>query len=291
MVSTQCPRAVDLPAEARAGFRAGLVAPTGGWAPGFVQAGMIAVPRRHAVALRRFAVRNLRACPLLDIVGPGRFTTSLAEGADLRRDLPAYLVWRGGAVSDWSRDVSAVWDEELVTFLVGAAYTSDAILRREGVPVRSLDQGRITPLYRTNQRCAKAGRYPSRFRSRLVVSMRPIPAALVPRAAMVTSALPDSHGMPIWAGNPSRLGIADLDRPDFGDPVEFARGDVPVFWASAVTLQEAVAASRIPFAITNAPGHLLVTDRKARRAPSAPGRSRLRRGEPGAAAEGLHRSH
>ncbi|WP_199038210.1 D-glutamate cyclase family protein [Glycomyces salinus] len=284
MISTQRPDAGLLPADARARFREGLVASTGGWAPGFVQTGMISVPRRHAVALRRFAVRNLRACPLLDIIGPGRFTTSLAEGADLRRDLPAYLVWRSGTVVDWRQDVSSLWGEDLVTFLVGAAYTSDGLLRRNGIPIRALEQGRITPLYYTGMQCMKAGR----FRSRLVVSMRPIPAPLVPRAAMVTSTLPDSHGMPIWAGAPSHLGISDLTRPDFGEPVEFGPEDVPVFWASAVTLQEAVAAARIPFAITNAPGHLLVTDRKARQA-AVGGRSRIRRPKPKAPADDLDR--
>lgn len=283
MISTQPPVSGFLPADARARFREGLVASTGGWAPGFVQTGMISVPRRHAVTLRRFAVRNLQACPLLDIVGPGRFTTSLAKDADLRRDLPAYLVWRGGTVIDWRQDVSNLWDEDLVTFLVGASYTFDSVLKRHGVPVRSLEQGRIPPLYRTDLQCMKAGK----FRSRLVVSMRPIPAALVGTAAKVTKALPDSHGLPVWVGDPSRLGIKDLDLPDFGEPVDFGPEDVPVFWASAVTLQEAVAAARLPFAITNAPGHLLVTDRKARPA-SVGGRARLRR-RPVAPADELDR--
>jgi uncharacterized protein YcsI (UPF0317 family) len=35
---------------------------------------------------------------------------------------------------------------------------------------------------------------------------------------------------------------------------------VPVFWACGVTPQEAVMESRPPFAITHAPGHMLITD-------------------------------
>ena len=42
--------------------------------------------------------------------------------------------------------------------------------------------------------------------------------------------------------------------------MEFGHGDVPVFWACGVTPQAAVMASRIPFAITHAPGYMLVTD-------------------------------
>ena len=55
-------------------------------------------------------------------------------------------------------------------------------------------------------------------------------------------------------------GIADLGKPDFGDPVEIRPGEVPVFWACGVTPQAAVMASRVPYAITHAPGHMFVTD-------------------------------
>ncbi len=37
-------------------------------------------------------------------------------------------------------------------------------------------------------------------------------------------------------------------------------GDVPVFWACGVTPQAALAAARLPFAVTHAPGHMLITD-------------------------------
>jgi len=37
-------------------------------------------------------------------------------------------------------------------------------------------------------------------------------------------------------------------------------GEVPVFWACGVTPQAALLAGRLPFAITHAPGHMLVTD-------------------------------
>ena len=67
-------------------------------------------------------------------------------------------------------------------------------------------------------------------------------------------------GVPVHVGAPDTLGVADLGAPDFGDPVEFADGDVPVFWACGVTPQAALMASRPPFAITHAPGHMFVTD-------------------------------
>ena len=47
---------------------------------------------------------------------------------------------------------------------------------------------------------------------------------------------------------------------EFGAPVEFEKGDVPVFWACGVTPQAALMASHPPFAVTHAPGHMFVTD-------------------------------
>jgi uncharacterized protein YcsI (UPF0317 family) len=90
--------------------------------------------------------------------------------------------------------------------------------------------------------------------------MRPVPADLVATAAEVTARYPAAHGAPLHAGDPAVLGIADLSRPDFGDPVPLRPGDVPVFWACGVTPQVAIEAARVPFAITHAPGHMLITD-------------------------------
>ena len=90
--------------------------------------------------------------------------------------------------------------------------------------------------------------------------MRPVPGELVAAAVQVTARMPQVHGAPVHVGVPEVLGIADLARPDFGDPVEFADCDVPVFWACGVTPQAALMASRPPFAITHAPGHMFVTD-------------------------------
>jgi uncharacterized protein YcsI (UPF0317 family) len=94
--------------------------------------------------------------------------------------------------------------------------------------------------------------------------MRPIPEPLVTRAAVITADMPYAHGEPLHVGRPAAIGIRDLDRPDYGDRVAFKDGDVPVFWACGVTLQEAVVKAKLPFAITHAPGHMLITDRRAR---------------------------
>jgi uncharacterized protein YcsI (UPF0317 family) len=94
----------------------------------------------------------------------------------------------------------------------------------------------------------------------MVVSMRPFRPADAIRAIQITSRLPGAHGAPVHIGHPESIGIADLSRPDYGDAVPIGDDELPVFWACGVTPQAAIVAARVPFAITHAPGAMLVTD-------------------------------
>jgi uncharacterized protein YcsI (UPF0317 family) len=244
------------PAGARAQYRAGLVVPSSGWAPGFTQANLVVLPRDWAWDMLLFGQRNPQPVPLLDVTDVGSTRTVLAPDADLRTDLPRYRVWRDGELSDEPTDVSDLWTDDLVAFLIGCSFSFETALLDAGVPVRNIEQVRNVSMYRTNRQCRPAGR----LSGPLVVSMRPVPGELVATAVQVTGRMPQVHGAPVHVGSPSALGIGDLSRPDFGDPVEFAEGDIPVFWACGVTPQAALMASRPPFAITHAPGHMFVTD-------------------------------
>jgi uncharacterized protein YcsI (UPF0317 family) len=82
------------------------------------------------------------------------------------------------------------------------------------------------------------------------------------RAVQITTRLPAVHGAPVHLGYPEAIGIADIARPDYGDAVPVERGELPVFWACGVTPQAAIAAAKVPFAITHAPGYMLATDLK-----------------------------
>jgi uncharacterized protein YcsI (UPF0317 family) len=82
----------------------------------------------------------------------------------------------------------------------------------------------------------------------------------VETAVEVSARYPAMHGPPVHVGDPADLGITDLTRPDFGDPVAFEQDDVPVFWACGVTPQAAVMASRPSYAVTHAPGRMFITD-------------------------------
>lgn len=243
---------------ARAAYRGGAVAPTSGVAHGLVQANLIAVPADWAFETLLFAQRNPKPCPVLEVLESGRTESILAPGSDLRTDLPAYRVWRDGELVEETTDASAAWEEhpDLVSFLIGCSFTFEAGLADAGIPIRHQELGRNVPMYRTSVDCAPAGR----LRGELVVSMRPIPAARVADAVAISGRFPAVHGAPVHVGDPASLGIADLGAPDFGDAPELRDGELPVFWACGVTPQAAIMASRPPFALTHAPGHMLITD-------------------------------
>jgi uncharacterized protein YcsI (UPF0317 family) len=243
---------------ARASYRSGAVAPTSGVAHGLVQANLIAVPAEWAFETLLFAQRNPRACPVLEVLDAGQVEPRLAPGADIRTDVPAYRVWRDGELVEETADASRAWGErpDLVAFLIGCSFTFEAGLADAGIPIRHQELGRNVPMYRTDQACEPAGR----LHGELVVSMRPIAADRVADAVRISGRYPVVHGAPVHIGDPAALGIADLGAPDFGDAPDVREGELPVFWACGVTPQAAIMASRPPFAITHAPGHMLITD-------------------------------
>lgn len=248
--------ATSAAAEARARFRAGLATPTAGWARGFTQTNLVAVPQDWAYDLLLFAQRNPKPCPVLDVSDAGATSTVLAPDADIRTDLPRYRVWRDGEIVAEPADVTEFWRDDLVAFHIGCSFTFETALVAAGIPLRHVEQGVNVPMYRTRRACRPAGR----LGGPMVVSMRPIPASMVAAAVAISARMPAVHGAPVHVGDPGSLLAGDLDSPDYGDRVEFHDGDVPVFWACGVTPQAALAQSRLPFAITHAPGHMLVTD-------------------------------
>ncbi len=237
--------------------RGELDGPTAGLAMGHVQANLVVVPRELAFDFLLFCQRNPKPCPLLDVTEPGsaepRF---VAPGADVRTDLPRYRVWRHGELVDEPSDLGRWWRDDLVAFLLGCSFTFEGALLQAGVPVRHVEQGCNVPMFRTNIACRPAGV----FHGPMVVSMRPLTPAQAVTATRVCSRFPRAHGAPVHFGDPAAIGIADVNKPDFGDPVEVRPGEVPVFWACGVTPQAVAMQVRAPLLITHKPGHMFVTD-------------------------------
>jgi uncharacterized protein YcsI (UPF0317 family) len=244
-------------AEARRAIRSGeWTGPTAGVAIAHAQANLVALPREHAFDFLLFCQRNPRPCPLLEVVEAGRVQPDCASASDLRTDVPRYRVFREGALAGEVDDATPVWRDDLVSFLIGCSFSFEAPLLAAGLEVRHLAERRNVPMYRTSRATREAGP----FRGPLVVSMRPFLPADVPRVIDITARLPRVHGAPVHVGDPAALGIRDLSRPDYGDAVTVRDGETPLFWACGVTPQAALLAAGLPFAITHAPGHMLVTD-------------------------------
>jgi uncharacterized protein YcsI (UPF0317 family) len=230
--------------------------PTSGTCHGYVQANLAILPRADALDFFRFCQRNPRPCPILEVTDIGDPEPKLiAPGADLRTDLPRYRVYRQGRLEEERADITELWREDFVAFLLGCSFSFEHLLIDAGLPVRNVDQQINGPVYISNRECVPAGQ----FHSRLIVSMRPMPPNLVPDATAITQAHPEVHGGPVHIGSPGALGIEDLDKPDWGEPVKMEPDDVPMFWACGVTPQQAAMEAKSDLMISHATGHMFVT--------------------------------
>ncbi|MDP9471558.1 MAG: putative hydro-lyase [Chloroflexota bacterium] len=246
------------PGAVRAAVRAGTFrGHTAALAPAFAHANLAVLPRELADDFLTFCERNPKPCPVLDVTAPGSPEPArIAPGADVRTDIPRYRVYWDGELVEERDDLLDIWRDDLVAFLIGCSFTFEGELAATGVPVRHVEAGRNVPMYRTNRPCEPAGP----FRGPLVVTLRPMPPEHVEAAIAVTERYPAVHGGPIHVGDPADLGIADLARPEWGDPPVIAPGDELVFWACGVTPQAVAIAAKPSLMLTHAPGHMLVTD-------------------------------
>jgi len=230
--------------------------PTTGLAPGYVQGNLVMLPKSEAFSFLLFCVRNPKPCPVLDVLEAGVWEPKIALGADLRTDLPKYKIYRNGEFKEEALEVRNVVQDDLVSFLFGCSFSFESALQSAGVPVRNLEEDCNVSMYITNRPCIPAGP----FSSPLVVSMRPMKREQAIRAIQVTTRFHLTHGAPVHMGSPEELGISDLHKPDFGDPVTILPDEIPVFWACGVTTTLAAISADLPLVITHSPGHMFVSD-------------------------------
>jgi len=231
---------------------------TTGLVPGFVQANLVMLPKEQAFHFLLFCVRNPKPCPILDVLEPGQFEPSIARGADLRTDLPKYRIYEKGELQKEVEEVKDFFHEGMVSFLLGCSFSFESAMLASGLPIRNIEEGKNVSMYVTSRRCVSAGP----FSSPLVVSMRPLTPQQAVRAIQVTTRFHLTHGAPVHFGSPEEIGIKNLNRPEFGDPVTLRQGEIPVFWACGVTSALAATSARLPLVITHAPGHMFVSDLK-----------------------------
>jgi uncharacterized protein YcsI (UPF0317 family) len=246
--------AAELRAIARQGAWRGT---TAGHCPAFQQANVVILPRESAAEFAAFCTRNPTPCPLIEILPPGDPTpVRAAPGADLRTDVPGYRIYRDGRLAEQRDDIRECWRDDLVAFLLGCSFTFEHALLEAGIPLRNVERGSIVPMFVSGLECVPAGR----FHGPMVVTMRPIARAQVERVRELSARYPHAHGSPVHVGDAAAIGIADLGRPDYGDPVDIRDDEVPVFWGCGVTPQAVAEKARVAFMITHEPGRMFVTD-------------------------------
>ncbi len=215
---------------------------TSGMCRGYAQANLVVLPKDLAYDFLLFAQRNPRPCPLLEVSDTGSRTLhEIAEGADIAKDIPKYRIYKKGELEGEYTDVSEFWRRDFVSFLIGCSFSFEGDLIAADVPVRQIEEHKNVPMYNTNIPCRSAGVF---------------------HGNLITGQMPRVHGAPIHIGDPSVIGINDLEHPDYGEMVTIHEGEVPVFWPCGVTPQNVIMQSKPDFVITHAPGHMLITDVK-----------------------------
>lgn len=297
---------LDVRLAARLGKHTG---PTSGLAPGFLQANMLVLPAEYADDFRRLCARNPVPCPLIaESSSPGRYdavtTTASTKGGrtslnmtdcDLRTDMPAYMVYKDSKlVESHCGNIKEHWTADHVGFLIGCSYSFETALAAAGLAPRHVVLGRNVPMYRTSLPLCPAGVFTG---ATYVVSMRPYARRDVDRVRAITRRFGATHGEPIawgWEEAGARLGIRNVDEPEWGDAPLTLEGkplgeeyierrrrrtetmdgkglgdedgeeeEIPVFWGCGVTPQEAVMRAGLKGVVmAHAPGHMLVLDAK-----------------------------
>lgn len=252
--------AKETPAKVRELIRKGeITGPTAGMCAGYAQANLVVMPKELAYDFLLFTQRNPKSCPILEVSDAGNRTLHyIAKGADIAKDIPKYRIYEHGVMTGEYTDVSEFWRDDFVSFLIGCSFSFESELLETDIPVRHIEEGCNVPMYITNIPCVPAGM----FSGNMVVSMRPLPYDQIVKSVLVTGAMPKVHGAPVHIGDPSVIGIKDIQKPDFGDSVTIRPGEVPVFWPCGVTPQSVVMNVKPDFVITHAPGHMLITDIK-----------------------------
>lgn len=230
---------------------------TAGLAAGRLQCNVAILPKIHAADFILFCARNPKPCPIVGMGEAGQpYIKTLGAGIDIRSDIPRYRLFKDGVCVEEVTDITHYWQDDLVTVALGCSFTFENALMDAGIAIKHIDLDQTVPMFRSNIALDPVGS----FHGEMVVTMRPIPDDRIDDAYAISGKYPQAHGAPIGHGNPENFGIVDLQKPDWGDPVDVSEDEVPVYWACGVTPQNVLMNAKLPFCITHAPGHMLIAD-------------------------------
>lgn len=243
---------------------------TSGLAPGYMQANLIILPSSVAEDFYALCKRNPVPCPLIGrtVGGPTALDNELLitknskNGFDIRTDFPQYRIYHKGKLQGTANNCLKQWQDGYVGFLIGCSYSFEGALIEAGLPPKNMIRGTNVTMYKTSKIMDPAGVFVG---CPYVVSMRPYKKKDIDTVRKVTSKYALTHGEPIDWGydGANRLGIHNLNTPDYGDPIDIQEDEIPVFWGCGVTPQLAVETLGDIIeteVISHSPGCMLVLD-------------------------------
>ena len=226
---------------------------------GYSQHAVVVLPKDYAYEFLLFCTRNPRGMFVSDVCEPGSpHPMLLAAEADVRTDCSKYRVYKYGEVVDEPEDILKYWRDDLVTFLLPCSFSFQGLLRQYKVNFRYMG------VFTTNLCANPAGRFKC---DNMLVSLRLFKTSHdAVRAIEITSRLPVSHGTPICIGDPSRIGIKDVCRPDIDSlPPGYKHApkepnEVAMCWICACTPENAIKEAKPPLAMVHYPGRHFISD-------------------------------
>lgn len=223
---------------------------------GYASTDMVILPKEYAYDFLVFCYRNPLTCPVLDITEPGSpHPPKLAPDADLRTDLPKYIVYQDGQVIHEPTDIKKYWRDDLVAFLLGEAASFNWALLDANLRFRGIGS------FSTNIPCIPTGP----FQGNLAVYCKVFADSHeAVRAIQITSRHRFQHGAPVHIGDPAILGIKDLSKPDKipgQSPKPPEKGEVALFWPCFATVRAILLNAKLPLTIVDYPANNFITDK------------------------------
>ena len=109
---------------------------TSGMCAGYAQANLVILPKKEAYDFLLFTQRNPAPCPVLEVSDVGeRLLKIIAPGADIATDIPRYRLYEYGELKGEFTDVSHLWRDDFVSFLIGCSFSFEAELLQAQIPV------------------------------------------------------------------------------------------------------------------------------------------------------------
>jgi len=244
--------------QARLACRAGMATTTAGVANGFVQATSRSCRRNLPHRFTGFAssiqnrVRS-SACPTSATRASLRWGSTSTFAPTCRATVC-------GATAKWwrSRPTSGrIVRDDLVAFVLGCSFSFEEALMADDLPIRHIECKVRVPIVPHQYRMQPIGAV---RRSHGGIDAAVQAGGCDPRGADHLALSRRAWRGRFILGHPHSIGIEDIAKPDTAMRVPVEADEIPVFWACGVTPQAVIAAAKLPFAITHAPGLMLVTD-------------------------------